>query len=117
MRTYDGHCHCGAIRFRIQSEPITTGIRCNCSICIRLGAVMSTSYFAPDAFERLDDGAALRVYLWGDRMVNHHFCAICGIYPFHDATTAPGHYRVNLGCLDDVDPLALEIRLIDGRSL
>ena len=52
-RTYSGSCHCGAVRFRVRGEEITTGIRCNCSICIRRGAVMSTVYYPPEAVEEL----------------------------------------------------------------
>jgi hypothetical protein len=115
-RTYRGSCHCGAVRFRFHSEEITTGCRCNCSICIRKGVVMSSRYIAPDEFEELAGSEALSVYRFGDKMVNHYFCKVCGIYPFHDATSKPGHYRVNLGCIDDLDPLALEIRLLDGKS-
>jgi hypothetical protein len=116
LRNYHGRCHCGALRFELTTEPITAGVRCNCSICIRRGAVMSVAYFAPEAFTRLEGLDGLTSYRWGDHDVNHYFCATCGIYPFHDAVANPGHYRVNLGCLDEVDPLALEIGLIDVRA-
>jgi hypothetical protein len=115
MTRYRGSCHCGAVRFRLESEPITTGCRCNCSICRRKGTVMSDVYFAPDVFT-LESRDTLAVYRWGDQDVNHYFCTTCGIYTFHDTTATPGHYRVNLGCIDDLDTLTLEIRLIDGRS-
>lgn len=114
MTEYQGACHCGGVRFRFRTEPIVKGVRCNCSICIRKGAVMSTHYI-PD-FELVANDT-LTVYQWGDRDVNHYFCRVCGIFPFSDA---PGHrtgYRVNLGCVDGIDALALEIGLIDGRAL
>ena len=115
-RTYNGRCHCGAVRFRFKSEEITKGKKCNCSICVRKGGVMSVKYYPPDEFELLEGREHLSVYHFGDKMVNHHFCRICGVYPFHDAIEKPGHYRVNLGCVDGVDPLALEIEFIDGRA-
>jgi hypothetical protein len=115
--SYRGSCHCGAVRFRFRSEPITEGRRCNCSICVRKGAVVSARYYPPEDFEELPGAEALSVYRWGDRMVNHYFCKHCGIYPFHDATTAPGHYRINLGCVEGIDTLTLAIELLDGRSL
>lgn len=114
--TYSGSCHCGTVRFRFLSEPITTGRRCNCSICNRKGAVMSTLYYPPEAFEQLAGVDLLRTYKFGDKAVNHHFCPTCGIYPFHDAVDKPGHYRINLGCVAELDPLALDIDVIDGRS-
>jgi hypothetical protein len=62
FKTYNGSCHCGAVRFRFRSEEITSGCRCNCSICIRRGVVMSSRYFTPDEFELLDGKEALTVY-------------------------------------------------------
>lgn len=115
-QTYTGRCHCGAVRFRFRSEEITSGRRCNCSICIRKGAVVSPRYYPPEAFEELTGLESLTVYQWGDRDVYHYFCKVCGIYPFHDGPANPGHYRVNLGCIDGLDALGLEVTLIDGRS-
>jgi len=116
-RTYSGSCHCGAVRFRFRSEAIATGCRCNCSICVRKGAVMSSRYIPPDDFEELEGLDALSVYRFGDAVVNHYFCRRCGIYPFHDSTEKPGCYRVNLGCVDGLDPLSLAIDVLDRRSL
>jgi hypothetical protein len=114
--TYSGRCHCGALRFRFVSEPITEGLRCNCSICIRKGATMSKRYYLPEAFLEMTGKEALAVYQFGDHDVNHYFCKTCGIYPFHDITAMPGHYRVNLGCVDGLDVLALKVEVVDGRS-
>jgi hypothetical protein len=112
---YQARCHCGRVRFSFQSEEITTGRRCNCSICIRKGAVMSTKYIPAADFqphEQMDD---LSDYRWGDCDVNHLFCKTCGIYPYHGGLEYG--YRVNLGCVEDIDPLALEIGIIDGRAM
>ena len=116
IRTYEGRCHCGAVRFRFRAEEITRGIRCNCSYCIRKGAVMSVSYVPPEDIERLEGLDALSVYRWGDLTVNNYFCQTCGIYTFNEVIREPGRYRLNLGCVEGVDPLALEIRLVDGRA-
>ena len=63
---------------------------------------------------------ALALYQFGDRAMNHWFCKTCGVYPFAEVNALspvkPGQYRVNLGCVDGIDPFALEIRLIDGAS-
>ncbi len=77
---------------------------------------MSARYYPPEDFEALDGLDALTLYQFGDHDVDHYFCKTCGIHPFHDATAKPGHYRVNLGCIEGLDPLALEVNLIDGRS-
>jgi hypothetical protein len=115
MRTYQARCHCGRIRFSFRSEEITTGKRCNCSICIRKGAVMSSTYIPATDFEPHADMSDLVDYRWGDRDVNHLFCKTCGIYPYHG--DAKMGYRVNLGCVEGIDPLSLRLGLIDGRSI
>jgi hypothetical protein len=112
---YEARCHCGRVRFAFRSEPITTGKRCNCSICIRKGAVMSSRYFPAEDFEPIEDLSELVDYRWGDCDVNHLFCRTCGIYPYHGDEKMG--YRVNLGCVEGLDPLSLDIGLIDGRSM
>ena len=77
---------------------------------------MSTEYIPRDRVELLSGADALETYRWGDRMVNFSFCRHCGVHPFHDATTNPGHYRVNLGCVDAIAAQALPLDLIDGKS-
>ncbi len=116
MPIFNGRCHCGAIAFRFRSEPITSGVRCNCSICVRKGVVMSVRYYPPEDFEALAGFEGMAVYRFGDNLVNHNFCRTCGVYPFHDTTLKPGHYRVNLGCLEKVDPLSLPVEVLDGKS-
>lgn len=114
-RPYRAQCHCGAIRFSFRAEPFTKACRCNCSICIRKGAVMSAQYIPAEDFEPHRDLSQLSDYRWGDRDVNHLFCKTCGIYPYHGGPERG--YRVNLGCVDDVDPLELDIEIINGRAL
>jgi len=48
-------------------------------------------------------------------MVNHLFCKTCGIYPYHGDSEYG--YRVNLGCVEQIDPLLLEIKVLDGKSM
>lgn len=112
---YEARCHCGRVRFSFDCEPITTGKRCNCSICIRKGAVMSSMYIPPEDFQAHPNPDDMTDYRWQDNDVNHLFCKTCGIYPYHGDDGFG--YRVNLGCVEGLDPLALEISIIDGRSL
>jgi hypothetical protein len=112
-KTYAGSCHCGAVRFKLHTEPITTGMRCNCSICVRKGAVMSSKYFTPDEVEEMSGFENLSAYRCSDEVMAHVFCKTCGIYPFHEWE---GNYRVNLGCIEGLDVFSLDIGLIDGKS-
>ena len=117
MTHYQGSCHCGAIKFSFEGEEITKGVRCNCSICSRKGAMMTPFVVAPEKFkiEAADD--ALSMYQFGAKTAKHYFCKHCGIYTFHETSRVPDHYRVNLGCIDGVDPFTLEADVFDGKHL
>lgn len=125
-RTYEGSCHCGAVRFRFESEAITTGLRCNCSICVRKGGVVSSRYYPSESFAEVVGADRLAVYRFGDEDMNHYFCPTCGVSPFQVVAKLPPSYegaakvgdrRINLGCVPDVDVFALEVRLVDGKSM
>lgn len=113
---YKGSCHCNAIQFEFESLKIEQALQCNCSICLRKNAIMSKQVFDDKSFKLLTGEEALSVYRWQDEDVNHYFCKHCGIYPFHDTSYEPNSYRVNLGCVDEVEPRELNIIEFDGRN-
>jgi len=123
---YQASCHCSSVRFRFKSEEITKGCRCNCSICKRKGIVVSAAYLPPEDIEQLQGMSSLALYQFGDKDVNHYFCRTCGICPFitvasvaptYVGSAKPGYYRLNLGCVENLDIYGLAIEIIDGRSL
>ena len=114
LKTYKGSCHCGAVRFEAQTT-LSPALRCNCSLCRRKGAVMAA--VDPEHFKLLSGEESLSLYQSGTRIAKHYFCKLCGIYTFHRPRTNPNIYRVNVGCLDGVDALGLEVGLNDGASL
>lgn len=114
---YSGRCHCGAVRFSFESEEITRGLRCNCSLCTRKGAMMTPEAIAPERFAIDADQDALGLYQFGERTAKHYFCKHCGIYTFHVTARKPGHYRANLGCINGLDSFSLEADVFDGRHL
>jgi len=59
----------------------------------------------------------LGLYQFGIKTAKHYFCKECGIYTFHETARVPGHYRVNLGCIEGVDSFALEADIFDGKHL
>ncbi|MBV2091644.1 MAG: GFA family protein [Candidatus Thiodiazotropha sp. (ex Ctena orbiculata)] len=114
---YQGSCHCGAVRFSFEGEAIVKGLRCNCSICIRKGAMMSSEAIPPEQFSYESDDQTLGSYQFGLKTARHYFCKQCGIYTFHETARMPGHFRVNLGCIEGVDPFTLEYDLFNGKHL
>ena len=117
MHTYQGSCHCGAVTFSFEGEPIDKGLRCNCSICRRKGAMMSDFTIAPEAFRYQAKDGALGLYQFGQHIARHYFCNNCGIYTFHQTFVKPGYYRVNLGCIDELDIYEFLYRVADGKEL
>lgn len=114
---YRGSCHCGAVRFAFEGEAITKGLRCNCSLCARKGAMMTHEVIAPEKFTIEAQQGALGLYQFGVKTAKHYFCRQCGIYPFHESSRKAGHYRVNLGCIDGIDTFALDADVFDGKNL
>lgn len=110
-----GSCHCGAVKFEVRTA-LTPATRCNCSLCRRKGAVM-TPPFDASALKILCGEDALTLYQFNTRTAKHYFCRHCGIYPFHQTRKDPRLWRANLGCLEGVDPFALEAGVNDGASL
>ncbi|UCH53208.1 MAG: GFA family protein [Pseudomonadota bacterium] len=117
MTEYIGSCHCGSVSFKFTGPAIEKGVRCNCSICRRKGAIMSAFTIAPEEIKIDVKDNALATYEFGSRVAKHHFCKKCGIYPFHQTLRKPGHYRVNVGCVDGVDSLSLPVDVFDGASI
>jgi hypothetical protein len=110
-----GSCHCGAVKFEVRTAIVPAG-RCNCSLCRRKGALM-TPLFPASQLKIVSGEDALTLYQFNTKVAKHYFCKHCGIYPFHQTRKDPQQWRVNIGCLDGVDPYTLEAGVADGASL
>ncbi|HET7526003.1 MAG TPA: GFA family protein [Burkholderiaceae bacterium] len=117
LKTYQGSCHCGAVRFEAELDLSQPTYRCNCSICRR------TRFWAAVAreggFRLLAGHDELTQYLFNSRKNQHYFCRHCGVRPFGIGTETPigKMFGVNLGCLSDVSDEELSrlaITCIDG---
>jgi hypothetical protein len=112
---YSGACHCGAVRFEVRTA-LAPATRCNCSLCRRKGALMSPPFPAAN-LTILCGEDALTLYQFNTGVAKHYFCRQCGIYTFHQTRTNPLLWRVNIGCLEGVDPYSLKGDVGDGASL
>jgi len=113
---HQGSCHCGKIRFDVDGE-IAGAMACNCSICSRKGALM---WFVPrDQLQLQTPAGDLSTYTFNKHIIQHHFCASCGIHPFGEAVDPQGNKMaaVNLRCIDGIDLAAIPVRHFDGRAL
>jgi len=111
---YLGSCHCGAVRFRVDSA-ITELTTCDCSLCVKRNAVMAK--IPEHALTVLAGTEFLALYQWNTRRAKHHFCLRCGIYVFHRKRAAPDHFGVNVFCLDGFDAASVPARATEGASM
>ena len=114
-QSYSGSCHCGAIAYTVEVDT-AQALKCNCSICTKLGAVWA---FAPKGKFKLAKGADKQGdYLFNKKRLHHHFCTTCGIESYAEGTGPDGSPTVgiNLRCLEGVDVDQLELQKFDGKS-
>lgn len=114
LQTCQGRCHCGAIRFEIETDfpELTT---CDCSICRRKNALMVKVH--ESRFKLLAGVESLTEYQFRTHTARHYFCKVCGIYPFHRKRVTPDHYGINVHCLDDFDPAGIPVRRAVGAAM
>lgn len=120
IRTYQGSCHCGKVRFEADIDLDAGTGKCNCSICskVRLWGVV----VRPDAFRLLAGEADLSDYQYGSSKTHHRFCQTCGVQPFwhgYSVEKDRPFYTINVACLDHVtdEELAhLSVRYYDGYN-
>ena len=117
MIRYTGSCHCGAVKFTFSAPEIEQAMRCDCSICARKGMSMSITTIAPEDIEISTEEDVLSTYQFGSMTARHHFCSQCGIHTFVETRLNPGHYRINLGCVDGINAPRLPEIIYDGQAL
>jgi hypothetical protein len=111
--TYEGGCHCGAVRFRVVVDEHEAS-DCNCSICTRKGFLHLI--VPPDRFEILQGAEQLSLYRFNTGVAKHTFCRTCGIHPFYTPRSHPDQVDVNVRCLDGDVLDRFTITRFDGRN-
>lgn len=113
MKTYEGGCHCGRVRFRVTAD-LSDVTECNCSICTKKGILHLI--VPPERFEHLSGEHDLVTYQFNTRTARHLFCRHCGIHPYYVPRSDPDKIDVNVRCLDEVDLASLTVKRFDGRN-
>jgi hypothetical protein len=115
--TLRGSCHCGAVRYRVETDVSRGGSRCNCSICTKLGAF--GGMVKPEAFELLSDESELGQYRWGSRpMSTRYFCKACGTHCYgrgHLAELGGDFVSFSYNTVDDLELSEIKVVYWDGR--
>ena len=110
-----GGCHCGAVRFEVETPDTVEVENCNCSICARTGFL---HLIVPASRFRLLQGSdRITTYTFNTGAAKHMFCAVCGVKSFYVPRSNPDGFSVNLRCLEDPKGFA-EVRIVDfdGRG-
>jgi len=115
--TYQGSCHCGAVKFQVRMPKPEKAYACNCSICARAGWLLT--FVEGDAFKLLEGAGSLTDYQFGKKHLHHTFCKVCGVRPFSrgEAPNGTPTTAVNLRCLTGLDAAKLPVESFDGASL
>lgn len=124
VKTYQGACHCGAIRFEADLDLDAGSNRCNCSYCAKARAWFAFAKGA-ESF-RLLQGEGASTYSWtppgdAESHLTYTFCSRCGIRTF-----ARGHvdhlggtfHAIHVPTLE-LSPeqfAAIPVRYINGRE-
>lgn len=110
---YEGGCHCGAVRFEVETPGDIEVEECNCSICAMTGFL---HLIVPRSRFRLIAGEhRLTTYRFNTGIARHTFCRVCGVKPFYVPRSNPDGIDVNVRCLD-TRPNSIAIVPFDGRN-
>jgi hypothetical protein len=113
LETYEGGCHCGAVRFRVEVEDHVV-LDCNCTICRMKG---NLHLIVPrERFALLKGEDALTTYRFNTGVAKHLFCRVCGMHPFYIPRSHPDGVDVNVRCLDGEEAMArFQVEKFDGN--
>lgn len=116
MQTYGGGCHCGRVRYEVETN-LEMVLSCNCSFCQKRGVLWT--YVGPDQFTLLSGEDAFSDYQFNRKVIHHLFCRTCGVGSFSEGESEDGSkgYGINVRCLDGVDVEALTLTPYDGKKL
>ena len=114
MATWNGACHCGTVRFKIEGE-VSEVITCGCSLCAMRNVRMAQVH--ESALTLVAGEEALALYAWNTGVAKHRFCKVCGVYVFHRKRAAPDRFGVNVECLEGFDPAAFPFRAAEGTDM
>jgi Uncharacterized conserved protein len=111
--TYEGGCHCGAVRFQVVVNNHKVD-DCNCSICVKKGFMHLI--VTQEQFNLLQGEDVLKTYKFNTGVAQHKFCGICGIHAFYIPRSHPDCIDVNVRCLDGNVIENFEIMPFDGAN-
>lgn len=104
-----GRCHCGAIHYAAQDDPVYSAI-CHCSDCRRSAGAPMVGWALFSESQVTVDGVP--VTYKSSENATRHFCGKCGTGLFYtNAVVFPGMIDIQTGTLDDQSGLPPQIHV------
>ncbi len=113
MKIYQGGCHCGAIRYEVETD-LSETLLCNCSHCEKKGFILN--FVDQDKFKLTQGEDKLTSYQFNKKAIDHVFCSVCGTQSFSQGITFP-KVAINVRCLDGIDITSLSPQTFNGRDI
>ena len=114
-KNFKASCHCGSIELELFLPNGFDLRRCNCSICRRKGAIVSSVLI--ENLKILKGKDSLKLYQFNTKAARHYFCSICGIYTHHQRRSNPHQFGINAACIEGITAMDLEpVPIRDGRN-
>ena len=123
MKSYEGACHCGAVRFEADLDLAEGTMRCNCSYCAKTRAWLGFAKGA-EALRVKKGEDVLAAYRWTPAgqdapRLTHSFCQRCGTRLFGRGELAAlgGTFygvSINVLAIDAEELSASPLRYVDG---
>jgi centromere protein V len=114
VTTHKGGCHCGKVRFEVDTAADVEATNCNCSICSMTGFLHLI--VGKDDFRLQANEADITTYTFNTHTAKHMFCRHCGIKSFYIPRSHPDGVSVNVNCIDPGTIASISLTDFDGRN-
>jgi hypothetical protein len=109
-----GGCHCGRVKFEVQTPADIEAIECNCSICSKSGFL---HLIVPKSrFVLVQGDEVLTTYTFNTGVAKHLFCKVCGVKSFYIPRSNPDGYSINVRCLESAGISSIRTKPFDGKN-
>ena len=118
MPAFSGGCHCGAVNYRGDADPVFTG-NCHCTDCRKLSPTGHASWMAVPAASLEITGDAKGYSMTADSgaTVTHHFCPTCGSQVYNTNTNMGGMRVIAMSTLDDPEMFKPQISVYTSSAI
>jgi hypothetical protein len=121
LKTYQGSCHCGRVKFQASLDLADGTSKCNCTNCWKKRAW--TARVKPENFRALGGESELSGHKPSAADGHGGFCKHCGVQLYNWVEVSEWndtrYVSVSVAALDDLDPaelVAAPVTYCDGRA-